>query len=329
MGPPPPARRRRAGRPLTILLALICVVAPAATLAQPPSARARYVPPRASDGHPDLQGNWTNASLTTLERPAQFGERRAFSEDDAELIEARAAGLNAPLQGDFTANLGDRAKRLMRVAGEPRTSFITAPANGRVPPASAEARARPPLPWNRPAGPGMFDNPETLSPELRCIMPFAPVSGPVMLPALANSNYQIVQTREAVAIVSEMFHDVRIVRLGGSHGPAALHPWMGDSIGRWEGDVLVVETTNFHPDQNLLGASAAHLKVTERFSRVGPDRLFYHFEVQDPTTWPRTWAGEYEFGRSGPLYEYACHEGDRTLGDLLSGARAEEGGAFP
>jgi hypothetical protein len=311
----------KAGRAWVLAILSITLSAGSAW-AQP--APGGYRAPLASDGHPDLQGNWTNASLTPLERPPQLSQRRAFSEEDAALIEERARGLTTSLEGDFTANLADRAKRLMRVAGEARTSLITSPPNGRISTMTAQAQARPPLPWNRPASPDMFDNPETLSPDLRCIMPFAMVSGPVMQPALANSVYQIVQTRDAVAIVSEMFHDVRIVRIGAAHGPTELHPWMGDSVGRWEGEVLVVETTSFHPLQNLFGASAADLKVIERFSRVGPDRLLYQFRVEDPTTWTQAWGGEYEFGPAGPLYEYACHEGERTLVDLLARARLED-----
>ena len=312
----------KAGRAWALLILCIALGAGSAWAQPSPS---RYRPPLAADGHPNLQGNWTNASLTPLERPPQFSQRRAFSEEDAALIEERARGLTTSLEGDFTANLGDRARRLMRVAGEARTSLITSPSNGRIPPMTEQAQARPPLPWNRPSSPAMFDNPETLSPDLRCIMPFATVSGPVMQPALANSVYQIVQTPDAVAIVSELFHDVRIIRIGAPHGPPELHAWMGDSIGRWEGEVLVVETTSFHPHQNLYGASASDLKVTERFSRVEPDRLLYQFRVEDPTTWAQAWGGEFEFGPAGPIYEYACHEGERTLVDLLARARLEDG----
>ena len=280
-----------------------------------------YRAPRASDGNPDLQGVWTNASLTVLERPPELSAGRAFSEAEAARIEARAAELNATLAGGFSGNEGDRARRLARVAGEPRTSFITSPANGRIPPVIASARARPP--FERQVVENLFDNPESLSLDLRCIMPYAPVSGPVMLPSLANSLYQIVQTREAVAISTELFHDVRIIPIGAGHGP--LPRWMGDSVGRWEGEELVVETVGFHPEQSLYGADPSRLKVTERFSRVAPDRLLYRFTLEDPTTWDRPWSGEYEFSATrAPLYEYACHEGNRFLPDLLAAERARE-----
>ena len=146
-----------------------------------------------------------------------------------------------------------------------------------------------------------------------------------MLPGLYNNTYQFVQTKDEVAIDVEMVHDVRIVRLNATgHLPASVRPWMGDSIGHWEGDTLVVETTNFHPEQVFRGASE-HLKVTERFTRVGKDRLHYAFWVEDPTVFAQPWGGEYEFSRiTGQVYEYACHEGNYGLVGILQGARDEE-----
>jgi len=284
-----------------------------------PVAAQTYRAPRTPDGRPDLQGTWTNASLTVLERPESLARRRAFTEDEAARIEARAAEINAELEGQFTANFADRARRLSRVAGEPRTSFITS-GDGRIPPMSSAAKARPP--FERQVTESMLDNPESLSLDLRCLMPYAPTTGPVMLPSLANSVYQIVQTSDHVAIVSELFHDVRIIRIGGAH--QSIPAWMGDSVGRWEGDVLVVETVGFHPEQSLYGADPAKLRVIERFSRVGRDRLLYRFSVEDPSTWASAWSGEYEFAATpGPVYEYACHEGNRFLPDLLSAERAK------
>jgi hypothetical protein len=182
-------------------------------------------------------------------------------------------------------------------------------------------------PFGRSLQPGQSpsDNPETRALGERCLLSFGNSSGPVMLPGLYNNTYQVVQTRDQVVIDVEMVHDARIIRLDATqHLPASLRPWMGDSIGHWEGDTLVVETTNFHPEQVFRGASA-HLKVTERLTLVGKDRLHYAFWVEDQTVFSQPWGGEYEFARSkGPVYEYACHEGNYGLVGILQGAREEE-----
>jgi hypothetical protein len=145
------------------------------------------------------------------------------------------------------------------------------------------------------------------------------------MPVLYNNTYQIVQTKDQVSILVEMDHDVRIVRMDArQHLPANMRPWMGDSIGHWDGDTLVIETTNFHPEQVFRGSSE-HLKVTERLTPVGKDRLHYAFWVEDPTVFAEPWGGEYEFSRTkGPVYEYACHEGNYGLVGILQGAREED-----
>jgi hypothetical protein len=312
------------------------------------AAPAAYHAPRAVDGQPDLQGNWTNASLTPLERPPAMGERKAMTPDEVKAIEGRRADIKAkdaaptPTSLDanklpcYAANLTsggdnvdcgynafwtDHGDAVMRVNGEPRTSLITVPANGRMP-------AR--LPRKPGSGPtvvrGVYgragENPENQTLAERCITSFANHAGPVMLPSFYNSNYQIVQGRDAVAILVEMIHDVRIVRLNSQHNP--MRSWYGDSIGHYEGDTLVVETTNYNPNEALFGGSA-NMVVTERFTRVGPKRLRYEFKVEDPSVWVTPWGGEYEFSPSkGPVYEYACHEGNYALPDILAGARLEE-----
>jgi hypothetical protein len=149
-------------------------------------------------------------------------------------------------------------------------------------------------------------------------------AGPVMLSTTYNNNYQIVQTRDHVAIMVEVVHDTRIVRMNGTHAPKEIRPYYGDSIGRWEGETLVVETTNYHPATNFRGANPDTLKVTERFTRLSPDRLLYRFHVEDPATWDTPWSGEYEFKAGQPLYEYACHEGNYAMENILKGARDEE-----
>jgi len=327
--------------------------------------RAGYKAPRTSDGRPDLQGVWTNATSTPLERPAALGEKRAMTPAEAAQIEKttaeRNARINAPtdraLQDNWTeiakgpdtldecrggsrgtscgynAGWTDPGDMVMRVGGEPRTSMITFPANGRMPPrvaggAGRGGPARATVVESSESGPattrpGQNDNPEGRSLGERCIMSFGVSSGPVMTPQLYNNTYRFVQTKDHVAIIVEMVHDVRVVRLNSQHRTDGVRPWMGDSIGWWDGDSLVVETTSFHPLQNVRGAGPK-LKVTERFTRAATDRLHYAFKVEDPDTWAEPWGGEYEFAATSDVYEYACHEGNYGLENILAGARYDE-----
>ena len=176
-------------------------------------------------------------------------------------------------------------------------------------------------------GRGQYNHPEFRPLAERCIMSFGSNAGPPMLPNyFYNNNYTIVQTKDHVMILIEMVHDVRIIRMGDEHLPTNVRPWMGDSIGRWEGDTLVVETTNFHPLQSFRGASE-NLKVTERFTRADADTILYKFTIDDPTTFASPWSGEVPFKRTDELiYEYACHEGNYALSNILSGERDREAG---
>jgi hypothetical protein len=204
----------------------------------------------------------------------------------------------------------------MRVNGEPRTSLITFPPTAacRAPAEKPGAAASPHRGVYGVAG----ANPEDQTLGERCITSFGNHAGPVMLASFYNSNYQIVQGTDAVVILVEMIHDARVIRLNAQHGPN--YVWYGDSIGHWEGDTLVVETTNYHPAQQMFGGSP-DMKVTERFTRVGRKRLRYEFRVEDPSVWASPWGGEYEFGPAkGPVYEYACHEGNYALPGILRGA---------
>jgi len=227
----------------------------------------------------------------------------------------------------YNAGWTDPGDRVIRVHGEGRTSMITYPVNGRLP---ARTDGRPPV-AARPTGdaegsrerPGMNDNPEGRSLGERCIF-MSTNSGPVMQSTLYNNNYQIVQSKDSVAINIEMAHEVRTVRLNTKHRTDGVRLYTGDSIGWYEGDTLVVETTNYSPQQNFRGASA-NLKVTERFTRTAKDRLLYQFKVEDPTVWTEAWGGEYEFlPADGLVYEYSCHEGNYGLENILAGAREEE-----
>jgi hypothetical protein len=310
---------------------------------------ATYKAPRNEFGQPDLQGNWTNATLTALERSPKFGDRLEITEEEAAEIEGAAAqhvAENAkptdPTHGieDLPKDCGygfsgtncgynnfwvDRGNQVIRINGKPRSSIITHPANGRIPPMLPEARQR--LMAKNAAfrkGAGPMDGPEIRSLGERCLMSFGSSAGPPMLPLMYNNTYTIVQTKDAVMIEVEMVHDVRVIRLEGKPLPKAVAKWMGDSIGRWEGETLVVETTNFHPQHGFRGAQE-NLKVTERFTRVSPQQILYQFTVEDPTTFSQPFSGELPMNYTPErLYEYACHEGNYALPGILAGAREEE-----
>jgi hypothetical protein len=233
-------------------------------------------------------------------------------------------------------NPGDR---VVEVDGQKRTSLIVDPPNGRVPQMKPEARDRnvalrarqvsPDAAEGAAAGPaGTYDGPEARPLAERCLLGFGSTSGPPTLPNYFYNNLkQIVQTRDTVMILNEMVHDARIIRIGGTHMPASIRRWMGDSVGRWEGDTLVVETTNFTNKTQFRG-SGENLKVIERFTRTADGNLLYRFTVEDPATWERAWTGEYPWlASSEPMYEYACHEANYALTGVLRGARVLEADA--
>jgi hypothetical protein len=311
-------------------------------------ARA-YKAPRNALGQPDLGENWTNASLTPEQRPVKLGQRSAYTPDEVKKLEQavvdevevgnRPTAADAPINVDnglqsrpeFAAAGGsvggynrgwlDPGSAVMRVHGEARTSLLTTP-DGRVPARKAGAVR---LPGVRAAG-GAFDNPENRSLGERCIIGFGRNGGPPMLAnGFYNNNYRFVQSKDMIAIEVEMAHDIRFIRLGAKeHLPSNIRPYFGDSIGHWEGDTLVVETTNIPQSQEYNG-SWEHLKVTERFTRLAKDRLYYQYSIDDPTQWDKPWGGEYEFSPlNGMLMEYACHEGNYALEGILAGARQTE-----
>ena len=221
-----------------------------------------------------------------------------------------------------------QAHRALRVDGEPRSSIITSPSSGKLP---YRLGARIKLINFMGNVINAFDGPEQRPLGERCVVGFGSTGGPPMLPVLYNNNYQIVQTPDHVMIHVEMNHDARIIRLGGEHPPAQVRPWMGDSVGRWEDDALVVETTNFHPGQTFRAAVKHQLLlspegvVTETLRRVGEAEIKYSFEVEDPALYTEPWRGEITFRPAdGRIYEYACHEGNYALPGILAGARREE-----
>ena len=303
-------------------------------------AAAQYKAPRTSFGDPDLQGLWTNASITTLERPGSIS-RLVVSAEEARVIEAAThnrlsadsrptdPSVGAPRAGDdvrgYNAFWLDLGAKLAVVKGEIRTAWVVDPPSGRVPYTEEGLRAL------RAEASRSFDGPEARSPGERCIVGYGSTGGPPMLNVLYNNHYQIVQSPGYVTIVVEMNHDARIIRLGGKHPPDHVRPWMGDSIGRWEGDTLVVETTNLNPAQSFTADVrhrlylAPNAKVTERFTRVAADEILYGFTVEERTAYAQTWRGEIPMrAAKGPMYEYACHEGNHSLGNILRGARYQE-----
>jgi hypothetical protein len=302
--------------------------------------------PRNAWGQPDMSGVWTNATITTLERPDSFGDRKVLTEQEAAALEggnaARMKAANAatkegtkvdelpscgggqtgPACG-YNAFWVDPGTKVIRIGKEPRTSIIVEPANGKLP-LNPAARARITAAQGN-ARVGNFDGPERRPLGERCLVGFGSTSGPPMLPVLYNNHYTIMQTGSEVMIAVEMVHDVRHIRLNDkTHRPDSVRVWMGDSIGHWEGDTLVVETTNFRRDQTFRGATM-NQKVIERFTRISPQQIHYQFEVVDPATFTAPVKGEESFNLSRDMvYEYACHEGNYALPGILAGAREEE-----
>ncbi|HEX3699903.1 MAG TPA: hypothetical protein VHV27_04445 [Phenylobacterium sp.] len=326
-----------------ILQAALVGVLSAAGLALAAHA-ADYHAPRTAFGQPDLQGVWTNASLTTLERPAGLGAL-TISDAQAAAIEKRRAqrltAANRPTNpndpappvandpGGYNASWTDPGTTMGRIGGQVRTSWLIDPADGKLP-YSSQGRTAFDAALHKART--SFDGPEVRPLGERCILGFGSSAGPPMLNVLYNNNYQIVQSPDSVAIDVEMNHDVRTIRLNAKrHLPPSIRPWMGDSIGHWEGDTLVVETTNFNPGESLRPYFGATLylskdaKVTERFTRVSPTQILYQFTVDDPAVFSQVWRAEMPLNAAkGPVYEYACHEGNYALPDILRGARAAE-----
>ncbi len=286
---------------------------------------------RTPDGHSDLQGIWTNSTMTLLERPIGLGKSTTLNEDEASKFEAFIKKDRSSDRHDGLAEVDvgraynelffDRGSALARIGGGIRTSIIVDPPDGHLPPFTPQA-------WRRLADANDYakkhpaDRAQDRSLAERCLLWAAE---PPMLPAPYNSTYQIIQTPTYVMIVIEMMHDVRVIPLDGRpHLPPNVRQWMGDSRGHWEGATLVVDTTNFGNKASLEG-SDQDLHVTERFTRVDANTILYNFTIDDPTTFLTPWTGELPFvATPGPVYEYACHEDNRALVNILRGARAEE-----
>jgi hypothetical protein len=330
--------------PLVLGVSVVVLVAATQAMAQTPAgakpARGAWTAARTPDGQPDLQGIWANNSITPLERPVAFKDRATMTDAELAELKKRAADLYSGKQaGDI---IGDRL--VQEILKDPalrpfdpdtgnynsfwivdrdwdnRTSLITDPPDGRIPPLSAEAQQ------SRRSGPraGGYSNPashEDLPLNVRCIS----YGVPNML-AGYNSYFQIVQGPGYVVIQQEMIHDVRLIPLDGRpHVGKNVRLWNGDSRGRWEGDTLVVETTNYSPRGAIRGASQ-NLQLVERFRRAAADTIEYSLTFTDPAVWTKPWTAMIRLKRSpDKIYEYACHEGNEAMTGILSGARARDG----
>lgn len=322
--------------PRTLIAA---TVAAASLLAAPAcygQAAPDYKPPHTTWGAPDLGGFWSNTSLTAMQRPAG-AEKLVLNEDEAEKLTRHNVYSGAQREEAGASKVDEESSRKLlsdgnasraynrfwmdpgtsyaKVKGEYRSSWITYPADGRIPYSDAGIKAN--------TRSNTFDDFEIRPLSERCIMSFTGGAGPVMNNGMYNNTYQIVQTPGAVMILTEMIHDVRVIPIGGKHGPTSIPKWGGDSVGWYEGDTLVVETINSHPRQRSYISSTG--RVVERYTRYSDTELYYEFRVEDPVLYTAPWGGEMSLRVSDkPVYEYACHEGNHALPGILAGARALE-----
>ncbi|HJT88106.1 MAG TPA: hypothetical protein VJ732_09625 [Bryobacteraceae bacterium] len=335
----------------TAAAAAFLVTLPLSAQTQPLAAKPAYTSkartfsvPRTPGGHPDFTGIWTNVTITPLERPKELAGKEFFTPQEAvayqkQMVERRNKDQRergtqrdvADAYNDFWWDSGTTVVKTLR------TSIVVDPPDGRIPALTPQrrqeleeradaVRRRCEQPGCEPENSGLLgpaDGPEDRPLMERCLA-FGS-GGPPMMPSAYNNNYQFVESAGYLDIDVEMAHDVRRIPLNGSaHLPAGIRQWMGDPRGHWEGDTLVVDTTNFTGKTTFRG-SDKNLHLTERFSFLDPDTILYQFTVDDPTAFTRTWSGEIPMVRTkGPLFEYACNEGNIGLRDILTSARADE-----
>ena len=312
-----------------VLVAALVAAAGGVSQAQTSQAK-KWTAPRTPDGQPDLQGFWNNTTYTPLQRPTGVNKEFYTAEEAVEMIKKAAAaeaeqtvpGTVEDVHYDFTQFGLDRSQAPL--AQNLRTSLIVDPADGKLPPLTDEGRRRQTARAEaRKRAGGPTDAVQNQSLSVRCIL--MDRNGPPMLAGAYNNNYQIVQAPGYVMILVEMLHGPRIIPIDGrGQLPPAIRQLEGSSRGRWEGDTLVVETTNF-TDLTGFQGSSEHMRLTERFTRVDADTLLYRFTVDDPATWTRPWSAEVPWRKAvGPLFEHACHEGNYGLYNTLAGARAQD-----
>ena len=344
---------------LAAVLALLAIVPSAAV-----AAEADVDIPRTADGRPDLSGFYNVATLTPMSRPSKYGDELTITAEEAKAIEEHWAGNlakdSAPSDGDreappeggvdffvpefngaaggvggynaFFIDLGDST---FQIDGKYRTSILIDPPDGRFPSLTDAAKAKRQESaaffhkntgeaWWLDLEAGPYDDMEMRPLAERCLLGFGSTQGPPMLPVMYNNLKQIVQTPDHVVILVEMNHDARIIPIDNNHGSKDVRSWLGESVGHWEGDTLVVNTKNFR-DQPGFSQGSKDMEVEERFSRIDADTLLYKFTVNDPSTWTAPFTGEYVWPRSDDkVYEYACHEGNYSFGNIMRGARLLE-----
>jgi hypothetical protein len=310
--------------------------------------QGNYRVPQTEWGTPDLQGIWSIATQTTLERPARYEGRLNLTQEEAaqyeEMIAARNLAADAPSDPERDAprtgvNVGgynnfwmDPGDRLAVVNGEIRSSILIDPPDGKLPYNDTGRSNHVATMQERE----LYDGPEVRPEGERCVVGFGSTAGPPKLPVAYNNLSQIVQTRDYVMLLAEMNHDARIIRINGTFQDPPQYPWLGDSIGRYEGNTLVVETRHFHPQQNLRSSlthrfyASPDMHVLERFTRVSEDVILYQFTVIDPQNYSQPWSGELPMNLTQDrVFEYACHEGNYAMPGILAGARRAEADGVP
>ena len=323
----------------THLLAGVLILGCAVALIGQGRSTGAWTPTRTSDGQFDLEGVWDFSTITPLERPTGLGDKQTFTDAEAatfereenlrqnrDLIDAKKGGLQY-LPGSVIPYNEFWYERGSTIVGSKRTSLIVDPPDGRIPQLTPEAAKRldaeSAAARDEQLGIVRADSPESRSLADRCILGFN--AGPPMTPGAYNNHVQISQAPGYVTLVVEMVHDARVIPLDGRpHLPQRIRQYTGDSRGRWDGRTLVIDTTNFLRETSFRGSSA-NLHLVERLTRVDADTLLYEFTVEDPKTWTRPWTAAVPMKRAdSPIYEYACHEGNYALRNILSGARAQE-----
>ncbi len=328
---------------VTVLLVLLVVSErPSPLDAQgraPATPTGSWSPPRMPDGQFDLEGVWDFSTITPLERPGGLGNKQTFTDEEAvafereenqrqnrDLIDSRK-GSAQYLPGSVIPYNEFWYERGSKIIGDKRTSLIVDPPDGRIPPLTPEAQqrldAQAAIARDEQLGLVRADSPQSRSLADRCILGFN--AGPPMTPGAYNNYVQITQSTGLVTLLVEMVHDVRVIPVDGRpHLPSSIRQYKGDSRGRWEGRTLVIETKSFLRETAFRGSSA-NLHLIERFTRIDADTLLYEFTVDDPKTWTKPWTAAIPMKRAdAPIYEYACHEGNYALRNILAGARAQE-----
>jgi hypothetical protein len=296
-----------------IVTPAIAIVVAIGTLSAAPSRL-----PTMPWGDPSFEGVWNYATMTPLERPRDFADTAVLTEQQAAAYEAQTIERQSVTNNTAGPDWWDPGTRRLV---DRRSSLIVDPANGRLPALTAEAQQRAAARAQAHPRNALPDGPEDLGLNVRCLQ--WAIAGPPLTPGVYNNNVQFVQTRDTIAIVSEMIHDARLVPMDGRpHG--TLRRWMGDPRGHWEGRTLVVDTINLL-EKNEFRGSAEHLHLVERFTRTDNDTIDYRFTAEDPTTWTAAWAAEFPLKKiNEPIYEYACHEGNaRSVEGILRGAAVQ------